>query len=58
MCQRLRTLGNQTLVEAILHGDGPEALPRRSEAKTGISLEEPRKKLPVRWDEQRRVYVG
>ncbi|NQU75807.1 MAG: hypothetical protein HQ546_05785 [Planctomycetes bacterium] len=36
------------IIEAVLRGDEPE----------GISLEKLRKSLPVRWDEQRKVYVG
>ena len=34
------------IVEAILRGDEPD----------GLSLEKLRKNLPVRWDEQRKVY--
>jgi hypothetical protein len=34
------------IIEAILRGDEPD----------GLSLEKLRKNLPVRWEEQRRVY--
>jgi len=36
----------QLLVEEILYGDEPD----------GLSLDKLRKKLPVRWDEQRKAY--
>ena len=42
------------IVEAILHGEEPNGFPRRSGAKTGLSLQKLRKNLPVRWDEQRK----
>jgi hypothetical protein len=35
------------IIEAILCGDEPD----------GLSLEKPRRNLPVRWDEQRNVQV-
>jgi hypothetical protein len=63
------------IIEAILRGDSsrrstaktdePDGLPRRSGAKTGLSLEKLRKpalseaegNLPVRWDEQRACWL-
>jgi len=41
------------IIEAILRGDEPAGLSRRSAAKTGVSLRKLQKNLPARWDEQR-----
>jgi hypothetical protein len=43
------------LVEAILDDQEPDGLPRRSGAKTGLSLRSLRRDLPLEWDEQRRM---
>jgi hypothetical protein len=40
--------------EAILDGQEPDGLPRRSGTKTGLSLRSLRRDLPLEWDEQRR----
>jgi hypothetical protein len=42
-------------IEAILDGQEPDGLPRRSGAKTGLSLLSLRRDLPLEWDEQRRT---